>query len=122
MSVQSNVNQLISIAGILANKRASSQSKMPSMLTPTQVKTTTPQPTSDAPEKNPEAVEEAPLPTIEEKSSQIDKEVVDIPSTGSPYSRREMKRKSKKNKMPRGRMSALVRIQADRKVGGWVEK
>lgn len=121
MSVQSNVNQLISIAGILANKRASSQSKIPTMLTPTQAKAT-PQPTSDAPEKKPETVAETPLPTLEEKSSQIDKEVVDIPSTGSPYSRREMKRKSKKNKMPRGRMSALVRIQADRKVGGWIEK
>lgn len=115
MSYQAAANQLISVAGILAKKRSTSTTKVSS------IKQTTQTPIVAKPtEKGVEQVsppEEKTSTPLQTKSLQVDKEVIDIPSTGSPYSRRVMKKKSKMNRMSRGRMSALVRIQADRQRG-----
>ena len=115
MSYQSAANQLISVAGILARKRTTSTAKV------SQIKSTTQTPVVVKPtEKGGEQVsppEEKKSTPLQSKSLQIEKEIVDIPSTGSPYSRRVMKKKSKMNRMSRGRMSAFVRAQADRQRG-----
>lgn len=115
MSFQAAANQLISVAGILAKKRSTSTTKVST------IKSTIQTPVVAKPtEKGGEQVsppEEKQSTPLQAKSLQIDKEVIDIPSTGSPYPRRVMKKKSKMNKMSRGRMSALVRAQADRQRG-----
>ena len=115
MSYQSAANQLISVAGILAKKKTASKTKV------SLIKSTTQAPVVAKPtEKGGEQVsppEEKKSTPLQTKSLQIDKEVIDIPSTGSPYSRRVTKKKAKMNRMSRGRMSALIRVQADRQRG-----